>query len=146
MAYRHHQNDSTLTQWCWGIQWGRQSYFRVSLPLLITTLLKCSAVRALIGAPPAGGALGDRLACLCLETVLHAKTCRMESRSCSCYSGIRDAICWTLGIHELTGTHVCNASVLKKHVSNSVKIVCKMQYAMIICHIVTCMVNLMCCV
>ncbi len=28
------------------------------------------AVRVLIGAPPAGGALGDRLACLCLETVL----------------------------------------------------------------------------
>ncbi len=32
----------TLAQWCWGIQWGRQSYFRVSVPLLITTLLKCS--------------------------------------------------------------------------------------------------------
>ncbi len=41
-AYRHRQNDSTLAQWCWGIQWGRQSYFRVSVPLLITTLLKCS--------------------------------------------------------------------------------------------------------
>ncbi len=26
-----------------GIQWGRQSYFRVTVPLFITTLLKCSA-------------------------------------------------------------------------------------------------------
>ncbi len=74
MAYRHRQNDSSLAQWCWGIQWGWQSYFRVFVPLLITTLYSNTtnvvAVRALIGAPPAGGALGDRLACLCLETVL----------------------------------------------------------------------------
>ncbi len=55
MAYRHRQNDSTLAQWCWGIQWGQQSYFRVSVPLLITTLLKCSGRRALIGAPSSWG-------------------------------------------------------------------------------------------
>ncbi len=42
-------------------------------PRLPTSSHDCppvGAVRALIGTPPAGGALGDRLACLCLETVL----------------------------------------------------------------------------
>ncbi len=64
MAYRHYKNESTLAQWCWGIQWGWQSYFRVSVPLLITTLFKCS------GSMCAGGAVGDGLAWLSLETVL----------------------------------------------------------------------------
>ncbi len=56
MAYRHRQIDSTLIQWHTGIirltvlypndvrdPVGRQSYFRVTVPLLFTTLLKCIA-------------------------------------------------------------------------------------------------------
>ncbi len=57
-AYRHRQNDSTLAQWCWRIQWGQQScpYHSWSQPCS-----NVAAVHALIGAPAAGGALGDRL-------------------------------------------------------------------------------------
>ncbi len=41
--HRHRQIDSILAQWCWGIQWGWQSYFRVTVPFFITTLLKYSS-------------------------------------------------------------------------------------------------------
>ncbi len=40
MAYKHRQIDSALIQWCWGSRGGGKSYFRVTVPLLFTTLLK----------------------------------------------------------------------------------------------------------
>ncbi len=48
MANRHRQNDSTLTQWCWRIQWGRQSYPYHSWSQPCSNV---AAVPALIGAP-----------------------------------------------------------------------------------------------
>ncbi len=89
MAYRHHQIDSALIQWhtgivrfrqyssqmMLGIQWGgvgggQQSSFRVTVPLLFTNLLKCCASTCAHWCLFIG-ALGHRLAHLCLETVLH---------------------------------------------------------------------------
>ncbi len=98
MAWRQRQIDRALIQWRTGIVrltalWSNgiqaSSDWQYSSPMMLgiqrsgshisgwpchSCLQPCSnvvPVRVLIGAPSAGGALGRRLAHLCLETVLH---------------------------------------------------------------------------
>ncbi len=72
MAYRHRQIDNALGQWCWGSSGAAVIW--ATVPHLSQPCYNVVAVHALIGAPWAGGAVGHRLARLCLETVLFVNT------------------------------------------------------------------------